>query len=409
MNRPATACYQLLFLVVTLLAMTRAVQAAEEPALDYVLADLPGEALVYESERFWLKPIIAIVADYTFFEQDASSITQVGLQDDSRDLRAARLGLALRSKSSYAWEMFFAVDYQEKRTRKDDTFQLYDLRLRLPVGPVRIDIGKQKQPFAYEIAGLSILNPQQERILSPFFVTRNIGIKASGQMAGDRMTWAAGWFNDWLETNATFSDNADDYVARMTGLVSVTPDNLDYLHVGLSVRRAGPDSDFFQMSGKPESNVADRYIDTGEFSGDFVAEIGIEIAWDRGPFLLVAEHIDARARSPENGDPRFSGSYVLASWVITGESRPYLRQAGTSGPITPNSRHGAFEIVTRYSRLDLRDGLIDGGVLRKWHYGANWWISPQWKAGLSYGDADLDRNGLAGNTRMWLVRLQWYY
>jgi phosphate-selective porin OprO/OprP len=383
----------------------------EDPAAptDYLLPELAPDALVHDGERFWLKPIIAVVADYTFFEQDDPSLAQVDEQSDSRDLRAARLGLALRSKSKLPWEVFFIVDYQEPRTREDQVFQLYDLRLRLPIGPVNVDIGKQKQPFAFEIVGLSILYPQQERILSPFFVTRSIGIKASGQLASDRMTWAAGWFNDWLESDSTFSENANDYVARITGLVRASPDNRDYLHLGLGVRRAGPDVGTLRLSGRPESNVADRYVDTGDFSADYVNEVGVELVWDRGPFLAVAEHIEARTEAPESGNPRFTGSYMTLSWVLTGESRPYIRAVGTTGPITPISHRGAVELVARYSYLDLTDGSIDGGVLRKWHFGVNWWISRQWKAGVSYGDANLDRDAITGNTRMLLCRLQWYY
>ena len=374
-----------------------------------MLADLPGEALVYESDRFWFKPVIGIVTDYTFFEQDDPSLAQVGKQDDSFDLRAGRVGFISRSKTSYPWDLLFIMDYQERRTREKQAFRLFDLRLRLPVGPVNVHIGKMKQPFSLEITGLSLLKQQQERILSPFFVTRSIGVMASGQLANDRMTWAVGWFNDWLETGASFSDNADDYVARLTGLLSTSDDNHDFLHVGLGVRRAGADSGLLQLSGRPGSNVADHYVDTGQFSGDFVTEIGLDIAWDRGPFLFAAEHIEARAKSGANGNPRFSGSYLMASWVITGESRPYVNVAGTTGAITPQAEHGAFELVVRYSRLDLTDALIDGGVLRKWHYGANWWVSPQWKFGIGWGDADLDRFGLTGNTKMLLLRAQWYY
>jgi phosphate-selective porin OprO/OprP len=398
-------------------AAAEAQQAEAQPANkgdpetlgEYILADLPVETLVYDGDRFQIRPIVAIVADYTFFDQDEASLQQVGKQDDTQDLRAARFGLYLRPKTGHAWEFYTAVDYQERRTREDASFQLYDLRLRIPVGRVNLDIGKQKQPFAYEVTGLSILYPQQERILSPFFVTRSIGIKVSGQLVGDRMTWALGWFNDWLESNASFSETGNDYVARMTGLLQVSEDNHSYLHIGVGVRRAGPDSDFYRMSGRPESNVADRYLDTGNFSADYVNQIGIDVSWQRGPLMLVAEHMQARARSHQNGNPRFSGSYLLASWMLTGESRPYLRATGSVGPVTPSSRRGAIELVTRYSHIDLSDGVIDGGDLRKWHVGANWWISRQWKAGVSWGDADLDRNGLSGNTRMWLFRLQWFY
>ncbi len=372
------------------------------------LPDLPPDTLAYDGERLRIIPLVALVGDYTFFEQDAPSLLQVGAQEDTQDLRAARIGAAVQNKGPYRWSAFFAADYQERRTRDDAAFQLYDLRLRLPVAGFHIDIGKQKQPFVFEMAGLSILNPQQERILSPFFVTRSIGVKLSGQLAGDRMTWAAGWFNDWLESGATFSDNANDFVARFTGLLSVSPDDHDYLHLGIGLRRVGPDAGLVRMSGRPGSNVTDFYVDTGEFEADFVSELGLELIWTRTPFTLAVEHVMSRAQAADSGDPDFHGSYVMLSWMLTGESRPYLRALGSAGAITPNARYGAVELVTRYSHLDLTDGAIDGGRMDKWHLGLNWWINAQWKAGVSWGDADLDRGGVTGNTRMLLCRLQWY-
>ena len=38
-----------------------------------------------------------------------------------------------------------------------------------------------------------------------------------------------------------------------------------------------------------------------------------------------------------------------------------------------------------------------------------WKVDAQWKLGLSYGYADLDKYELRGNTRMLLARLQWMY
>lgn len=379
------------------------------PEVDYLLPDSPEAAWVHDSERYTLRPVIAILADYTFFSQGDASLAQVGEQKDTPDLRAGRLGLLLRAKGERRWEAFLAADYQEKRTREDAVFQLYDLRLRIPVGRMKLDIGKQKQPFVYEMVGLSLLNPQQERILSPFFVTRSIGVQASGQGAGDRMTWALGWYNDWLETDAKFSDSANDYVARITGLVKASPDNLDYFHFGLGLRRAGPDAGLARLSGRPESNVADRYLDTGEFSADYVGELSLEAVWNHGPFALTAEHVEARAQAPASGNPRFSGSYLMASWMITGDSRRYNRALGYATPVAPQHRTGAIELVARYSHVDLTDGPVEGGVLDKWHFGVNWWASRQWKAGVSYGHADLDKVGLRGRTDMVLFRLQWFY
>ncbi|MCL4181448.1 MAG: hypothetical protein KJ072_27380 [Verrucomicrobia bacterium] len=92
----------------------------------------------------------------------------------------------------------------------------------VPVGPVTLTAGKQKEPFVFEMVGLMPQLPTQERILNPFFVTRNTGLKLGGQLAGDRMTWAAGAFNDWLETGENLNNNASDYVGRLTGLPWVT-------------------------------------------------------------------------------------------------------------------------------------------------------------------------------------------
>ena len=99
----------------------------------------------------------------------------------------------------------------------------------------------------------------------------------------------------------------------------------------------------------------------------------------------------------------------MLSWIVTGESRRYNRAVGAASGITPTHRYGAVELVARYSHIDLSDAAIDGGVLDKMHFGVNWWTSRQWKVGVSYGDADLDRDNFRGNTRMLLCRLQWFY
>jgi phosphate-selective porin OprO/OprP len=293
--------------------------------------------------------------------------------------------------------------------REDNTFQIFDLRYRLPVGRMKIDIGKQKQPFVYELVGLSLTNSQQERILNPFFVTRSIGVLVSGPLAGDRMTWAGGWYNDWLESGASFSDNANDYVGRVTGLARVSADNRNFLHLGMGLRRVGPDAGMIRLSGRPESNVADRYVDTGEFAADYARSLSVEAVWQHGPVALSYEHVVTRAKAPASGNPEFAGRYFMFSWVVTGESRAYNRALGYAGGVMPQRRSGALEVVARYSELDLVDGAIAGGALDKLYLGVNWWSSQQWKAGLGYGNAGLDLDGIRGYTKMLLLRMQWAY
>jgi phosphate-selective porin OprO/OprP len=375
----------------------------------YVFHDLNPDGLVHEGRRVRYKPVFAVIGDFTAFDQDDASLAQVGDQEDTPDLRAGRFGIGMRSKGETPWEFLFVADYVESRVREDARVQLFDLRFRLPVGRMKIDFGKQKQPFVYELVGLSLTNSQQERILNPFFVTRSIGVLGSGPLAGDRMTWAAGWYNDWLETGASFSDNANDYVGRITGLAQVSPDNRNFLHLGVGLRRVGPDAGMIRLSGRPESNVADRFVDTGEFAADYAGSLSIESVWQHGPVALTYEQVFARAGAPASGNPEFGGRYLMVSWMLTGESRAYNRALGYAGAVIPERRTGAFELVARVSQLDLEDEAIAGGELDKFYLGLNWWSSQQWKAGIGYGNADLDRDGVRGVTKMLLLRLQWAY
>lgn len=378
-------------------------------AVDYFFPDLGATALVHDGKYFWFRPIFAIVGDYTWFSQNDASVQQVGTQDNTPEMRAVRLGGTFRSKGTLKWEFYATVDYQERRNREGALFQLYDLQLRIPMGPVKVTIGKQKELIGYEMVGLSVLLPQQERILLPFFPSRNIGVNFSGPLAGGRMFWSAGAFNDWLETGADFKTNARDFVGRLSALAYESPDKTEYVHLGIGARNVGPDEGMMRFSGRPESNVTDKYVDTKEFPANGANVLSFEALWSHGPFSILAEDMNAWVDAPDSGNPTFYGYYVAGSWVVTGENRPYVRAGGFAGGILPRRRFGAVELVAKYSRLDLTNGAIDGGVLGKWNYGVNWWASAQWKVGLSYGDANLDKGGIQGNTKMWLTRVQWLW
>ena len=163
---------------------------------------------------------------------------------------------------------------------------------------MRLTIGKQKQPFAYELIALSVIQPHQERILLPFLVSRSIGAQLSGLLARDRMTWAVGVFNDWLDTDLSREDNGTDYVGRLTGLAFESPSRTEYLHLGLGLRRVGSDDGILRFAGRPESNVADKFVDTGNFAGDHADEMLFELLWSHRAFSV------SPSTSPRGSTPR---------------------------------------------------------------------------------------------------------
>ncbi len=92
-----------------------------------------------------------------------------------------------------------------------------------------------------------------------------------------------------------------------------------------------------------------------------------------------------------------------------GGRRPYDRKAGYARRILPQGRWGDVELIGRYGRVDTTDEGIDGGVMDGWWAGVNWWATNRFKASVTYGNIDLDRLDLVGNTQTFLARLQWIY
>jgi len=184
---------------------------------------------------------------------------------------------------------------------------------------------------------------------------------------------------------------------------------VSYVHLAASVRRYGAVDDELRYRGRPASNVADYYVDTGRLPGDHAWHTGLEALLSVRGASLLAEYVRADLSIDGPGEPVFDGYYLTGSWVLTGEHRPYDRKAGYARRILPQGRWGAVELIGRYGRVDTTDEGVEGGVMDGWWAGINWWATNRFKASVTYGDIELDRLGLVGSTQTFLARLQWIY
>ena len=299
--------------------------AGAAPAVDYLFPDLGPTALVVDGKHFWFRPIIAIVADYTTFSQDAASLEQVGKQENTPELRAGRFGFTLRSKSSLKWEFYTTVDYQERRTREEAHFQLYDLQSAAPWPREGSRSASMKEMVAYELVGLSVLLPQQERVLLPFFPSRNIGVNFRARSPAAACTWSAGAFNDWLETGADFKSNARDFVGRVSTLAYESPDKTRYVHLGVRCSRRRTRRGHDALLRAP-GNERHRQVRGHEgLSRERVpGELSLEALWDYGRFSVLTERFDVWVDAPDCGDPKLLR--VLRGGIVDADRRePALR------------------------------------------------------------------------------------
>jgi len=376
--------------------------------------DLPHRfqnILKIETSVFTLKPGLVLIADYTAVGQDAISVSQVGAQESGWAARAARLMFSGTIGGAYKVHYLVAGEYKGFESNPDTTWNITDVSFTFLIqGPsTKLTVGKTKETFAYEMVGDAASLPHQERVLTPFFVSRNVGAKIVHVIANHRMTMAAGVFNDWWVGSDPLSDSGTDVTARVTALPVDSNDGTRFLHLGVSVRYAGADFATMRYRGRPETNVGDYYVDTGNLAGDHAWHTGLEGLWNDGPVSVLAEYQHAGVSSSATGNPAFSGYYVTGSWILSGETRPYDRTQGYARRVLPSGRWGSPEVVARFSHEDVDDALVHGGAFDKTYLGLNWWATRRWKLGVGWGHTWLDRFDKKGVSDSVQTRIQWIF
>ncbi|MFZ4688500.1 MAG: OprO/OprP family phosphate-selective porin [Polymorphobacter sp.] len=385
---------------------------AEAHKRKYAIPDLPPlkpPSAEKQARFFNIRPSLALLGDWTNFSQNAANIGQVGEQEDEFQVRSARLSLLGSIGHSYKVSFQVGGEYKGFDTEPEQTWQLTDLSLTFPIGDrTKLAVGKIKETFSYEMVGDAANLPHSERVLNPFFVSRNFGARMTHVFGKDkRATFSFGAFNDGWDINSTTS-RGWDLTARGTALVWDDPANKRFLHLGLAYRHVASDG-VLRYKGRAETNVGDNFIDTGNIAADSADHFGFEGLLNIGPASLLGEYVTATVNSPIGDSPNFTGYYLTGSFVLTGETRPYDRNVGYARRVIPTGFWGAPELVARFAHVDLDDRNVTGGSYDRLSFGLNWWATTRWKFGVSYGHTWLDRFNTSGESSTVLTRVQWVY
>jgi phosphate-selective porin OprO/OprP len=186
----------------------------------------------------------------------------------------------------------------------------------------------------------------------------------------------------------------------------VADDGSTILHLGVAFqnRPTQSDDDRLRFRTRAESKIyrafgpgddGERYLNTGNFDADSADTIGLEAAVKKGRFYAQAEYMKTDVSENDDdvlGDPEFSGWYVNAAWFLSGGEREYSLPDGEFGRVYPTSNKGAWELVVRYSTLDLNDlsAGIEGGSADNFTLGVNWYINNNFILRANYTSVDND-------------------
>ena len=331
--------------------------------------------------------------------------------EDSATNRRKELGLTLKKKGVY--DAIIDYEYQGK-TWLDTNIRLQSKAFfGADYGAFRF--GYSKTPVAFEGVTATKATSFLELALpaQAIFEGRRTGVDWAFERQSYIVNLGYYWGQDLL---------GDNDGTTWGGRVAWTPRKAegDVIHLGISASQEDRDSTrdglgvdhapSVRISTPPETGLTPvRLVDSGTLSkADRVDRSGFEGLWIGGPWSVQGEVLRADvSRYDGNPDFKADGFYVFGSWVVTGESRPY--SGGYTNNIKPKGAWGAWELLLRYSELDLDDGPIQGGKEHDWTLGANWYLTEHLKFQANYIRAWSDKGNLALDPEIFEARVQIYF
>jgi phosphate-selective porin OprO/OprP len=325
--------------------------------------------------------------DVNRFSDDA------GAFEDADGWRRAELYLFAKKKG--AFELTAGYDFEGEAW--------LDAYLRLETAAGDFRAGQQKTLVGWEDYGYgtsSTIYLERSAAENAFYQGRRVGLEWTWTGTEAWRFAVAGYTGPDLDGE----NDGTTFAARVVH----TPiaDEVRVLHLGASASRERRDDDTARFRARPNAALTDvRLVDTGRMASDAIDRAGLEAAWRDGPLLLQGEYLLGHNDAP-SGQPDFDGHgwYALASWVLTGETRPYAN--ATFGNPKPSREAGAFDVQLRYADLDLDDGVIRGGRQRDWTLGANWYWGRHLKLQANYVWLRTEHAGVSLDPEVFEARVQ---
>ena len=237
------------------------------------------------------------------------------------------------------------------------------------------------------------------------------GVKWLGYSSKYHVLWNAGYFNDALSHSQSFSTYASQAVGRFVYL-PIHHDKQDkLLDLGVAYRYGVPENHTLQLRSRPEAWTAPYFVDTGKFNAASTWMLGYEAYYRQNRNLVGSEAWWIHINSASTNNPVFGGGDVVATHLFNDASRVYNTAGGFFRAVSPKRSvfqggPGAWELVLRYSYINLDDQKLQGGKFGRFTPMVNWHMSNNMRLEAGYGYGQLNRFNLKGNTQFFQTRIQ---
>jgi phosphate-selective porin OprO/OprP len=379
--------------------------------------------------RFTLAIRTLVQYDQGYYSQSASaaSLATANGPDLSSGGNFRRAWLGIQGKLFGDWSYYFNYDFGGSNTEGPGHIQQVWLQYD-GLGPFAIRVGAFSPSDGLEDATSAGDTIFLERT-APADSARNLaggdGRNAVSLVyADDRWFGSIAYSGNKIQDSGAF-DEQQAAVGRLSSLFYKSDDlNLlaslggSYVFKPADTAAGALGGGTISFSTAPEitvDNTATKFVTTGSIASDHSWQWGAEAAgnwksvYAQGGYFRYG--IDLRTSKAAYG---FSGWYGLATWVLTGENRPYNPATGAFGNPKPRipfslngGGYGAWELAARFSDLDFNDnagvagkalptGGLRGGDQKIWTLGINWYPVSAVKIEAQYQAIDINRLGTKG-------------
>lgn len=364
----------------------------------------------YEGKRATFRFGGGFLYDYAAYSQNEESKEQFALFP-TRKVRDARFVLKgkLKFKRPMSWSSGIMWDVPTHKFLVRET----GVMIEVPEILGNIFIGRTKEGFSLNkvMVGYAGWTMERATIGDATIPILADGIKWLGWVPEKHLLWNLGVYGDRFSEGQTFSSYAHQVAGRIAWVPIESEERGRVLHLGLNLRYGRPDDGKLQLRSRPEAFPAPYFVDTGSFGVDNTKMAAIEAYYRPGPLIAGSEYFFQKADAPASGNPFFHGGDVVMSWLATGETRAYNTRGGFFNAVSPRrpvyqGGPGAWEIVARFSYIDLDSRALHGGRFWRFTPMVNWHLSDNARLEMAYGYGSLDRFGLVGATQFFQTRLQ---
>ncbi len=319
-----------------------------------------------------------------FFEGDAIK-DSIGTSKNGMEFRRVRFYSAGTVYSNIKYKLQF--DFSGGTAKLNDA---YIMITKIPyIG--FLQMGHFKEPIGFEeLSSSKFLTFMERSLTSEDEPSRNTGFMIGNSLIKNRLAFRLGVFKD----AGNFGNNIgkqDKYniTGRLWGTPVFHPENNKIVHMGMAYSYRNPQDKIYSLGVRPEAHLAQKYLKTGVFMDvDNSQFLQGEIVYVSGPFSAIAEAIHSQINRTDYPDFTYTAYYIMASYFLTGESKPY-KTTGKLSRIRPKKNFGAggagaWELGLRWSSMDLNKVNVAGGRLNNISFALNWYLNPATRIMTNY-------------------------